>query len=255
MSQRPRRSGKSSASGTTKLAFWLQRAHPTTCEIAALVGYDIVLIDMEHGAIGVEAADALVVGAKQAGLTVYVRVSHSERVPIQYALDSGADGVILPQLQDADHARVATAYAKYPPLGTRGVGFSRTHDYAGTPRNFTTRENRRARCFAMIETPGALADAEAIAVLPTVDGLFVGPADLSMTRGRGLVQGNAADQRDWRQAAQAALAVGKSWAIPAHDPVSLRFARRHQAEFVTISDDLSAIRQGFLDALAMAGRS
>lgn len=241
-------------SRSPKLGFWLQRPSRATCEIAALVGYDFVLLDMEHGVIGPEAADELIACVRDLGLTVYSRVSRSERVPIQAALDAGADGVILPQLQDAAHAREATAFAKYPRLGTRGIGFSRTHGYAGHPPNFADSENRRTRCYAMVETPGALAEVGAIAALPTVDGIFIGPADLSLTRGRGPVQGNVADKRDWRQVALAAAAAEKAWGMPAHDADSLRFVRRYGGAFVTVSDDLSALQLGLREGLAMAGR-
>jgi 2-dehydro-3-deoxyglucarate aldolase/4-hydroxy-2-oxoheptanedioate aldolase len=249
----PKRQGKRGPE-FPKLAFWLQRASLPTCEIAAFVGMDAVILDLEHGVFDAGAADEIIAAAKRLGLTVYSRVAQSERMQIQAALDSGSDGVILPQLRDLVHARQATGYAKYPPLGTRGIGFSRTHQYGGTPADFTDRENRRTLCFAMIETPGALADAEAIAALRTVDGLFVGPADLSMTRGRGPVQGNAADLADWLRAAKAAAAKRKPWATVAHDPAALAFTRQHGAAFVTVTDDLSALRQGFLSALAMAGR-
>ena len=153
---------------------------------SALVGYDIVVLDMEHGVIAPDAADLLVAHGRRLGLRVYSRVAAPERVPVQKALDSGADGVILPQIAGASHARSAAAFAKYPPLGSRGIGFSRTMDYGVVEAGFTDGENGRTRCFVMIETPGALADCQEIAALATVDGLFVGPGDLSLTRGRGL---------------------------------------------------------------------
>ncbi len=237
-----------------KLAFWLQRASLPTCEIASYVGLDAVILDLEHGVFDPTDADEIIAAAKNLGLTVYSRVAQSERMQIQAALDSGSDGVILPQLRDLAHARQATGYAKYPPLGTRGIGFSRTHKYGGAPADFTDRENRRTLCFAMIETPGALADAEAIAALRTVDGLFVGPADLSMTRGRGPVQGNAADRADWARAAEAARVKRKPWATVAHDPAALAFTRTHGAAFVTVTDDFSALQDGFRSALTTAGR-
>lgn len=254
MAQKSRKSAANRPSKLPKLAFWLQRASLPTCEIAAFSGMDAVILDLEHGVFDPTEADETIAAAKRLGLTVYSRVAQSERMQIQAALDSGSDGVILPQLRDLAHARQATGYAKYPPLGTRGIGFSRTHEYGGAPADFTDRENRRTLCYAMIETPGALADAEAIAALRTVDGLFIGPADLSMTRGRGPVQGNAADHADWLRAAKAARAKRKPWATVAHDPAALAFTRKHGAAFVTVTDDFSALSEGFRSALAMAGR-
>ncbi|HEY2892002.1 MAG TPA: aldolase/citrate lyase family protein [Dongiaceae bacterium] len=247
---RRRTGGKSR---TPDLAFWLEYPSLPACEIAASLGYRIVIIDTEHGVFSREAADALAFACRKLGLTVYGRVATAERVPIQHALDSGVDGVILPQIADLAHAQAVTALAKYPPLGSRGVGYSRTMNYAGVARGFFAAENRRATCFAMIETPGALRDVATIARLATVDGLFIGPADLSMTRGRGAFQATAEDFADFRKIASAASGAGKPWAIPAPGRAVFAFARRQRASFVTVGDDLSALRLGFAQGLVVAG--
>src|SRR6266481_2939557 len=154
------------------LAFWLEYPSLPACEIAALLGYQIAIFDMEHGVIPRQTADQLALACKKLGLAVYSRVASAERVAIQHALDSGVDGVILPQIAGLAHAREATGYSKYPPLGTRGVGYSRTMNYGAIEPGFFEAENRRCVCLPMIETPGALAEVEAIALLDTVDGLF-----------------------------------------------------------------------------------
>lgn len=235
------------------LGFWLEYPSLPACEIAAGLGYAAVVFDLEHGVISQEQADALTLACKKLGLTVYSRVSAAERVPIQHALDSGVDGVILPQIAGLTHAREATACAKYPPLGTRGVGYSRTMGYGATPPGFFAEENRIRRCFAMIETPGALAEAEAIAALDTVDGLFAGPSDLSMTRGRGPFAASDDDLADLGRIAAAAAARGKLFALPAPGRKMFEFACRHRAAFVTVSDDLTALRLGLAQGLAVAG--
>jgi 2-dehydro-3-deoxyglucarate aldolase/4-hydroxy-2-oxoheptanedioate aldolase len=234
------------------LGFWSETGSLAACEIAAIVGYDIVVLDMEHGAISTDAADRLVAHAKSLGLTVYSRVASAGRVPIQQALDFGADGVIVPQIKDLEHARNVTAFAKYPPLGSRGIGFSRTMNYGAVDDTFLDAENRRTLCFPMIETPDALRDSEKIAALETVDGLFVGPSDLAATRGRGLPKGSKEDEADALGVAQAAAKMSKRWAIPAVSPKAFAFAREHGADFVTINDDLSALRAGLEQALSVA---
>jgi len=198
--------------------------------------------------------DNLAFACKRLGLTTFSRVATAERVEIQHALDSGVDGVILPQIANLAHAKAATALAKYPPLGSRGVGYSRAMSYGGTAPGFFEAENGRTLCYAMIETPGALADAEAIARLDTVDGLFVGPADLSMTRGRGPFKATAIDLADFAKVAAVASASRKAWAIPAPGAKVFDFARRHGAALVTVCDDLSALRAGFTQGLAVASK-
>jgi 2-dehydro-3-deoxyglucarate aldolase/4-hydroxy-2-oxoheptanedioate aldolase len=234
--------------GGTKLGFWLMSESRQALEIARLAGFELVILDMEHGALSAEAADALIPFAKGLGLVVMSRVAAAERVPIQKALDSGADGVILPQIRDVEHARVATAYAKYPPLGTRGLGLSRIDGYGRDMKDFVRRENRRTVCLPMIETPGALADADAIARLETVDGLFLGPSDLSLTRGRGLLKLDAADFRDTKRVADAARKAGKLFTLSGGSDKSRRFAVRHRAAFVGAADELSAMTAGFTHA-------
>lgn len=234
-------------------AFWLETASQAACEIAALVGYDILVLDLEHGVLPLDAADRLIPYCRHLGLAVYSRVAAGERVAIQHALDSGADGVIIPQIHDARHAAEATAYAKYPPLGARGVGFSRTMEYGATTEQYIERENRERICYAMIETPGALSEVEEIARLRTVDGLFIGPSDLSMTRGRGPYRATAADDADVRRVAAAAAKARKPWAMPAVGKERYAFAASEGAAFVTVSDDLSALRAGFEQGLAETG--
>ncbi|MET0481777.1 MAG: aldolase/citrate lyase family protein [Aestuariivirgaceae bacterium] len=239
------------------LAFWLERSNVAACEIAKLVGYRIVVIDMEHGAIGEEACDLIVAHCRAIGLTCYVRVASSERLRIQQALDFGADGVMLPQLTDLAHAREACGYAKYPPLGSRGIGYSRTMSYGAYDNvddGFFAAENRRTVCHAMIETPGALKDVEAIAALDTVDGLFIGPSDLSMTRGRGSFKFSDGDAADFRAVAAACRAHGKALGLPAPGPKAFGLAADEGASYVTVSDDITALRLGFAKGLEVAGK-
>lgn len=237
-----------------ELAFWLQRPNLAACEIARVLGYDAVILDMEHGAIGEEACDATVALCRAIGLRCIVRVAAAQRLLIQQALDYGADGVLLPQIEDIEHAREVCAYAKYPPLGTRGIGYSRTMKYgaATIDDDFFALENRRTACHPMIETAGALRDVEAIASLATVDGLFVGPSDLSMSRGRGSFRFTGDDQADFLAVASVAYNHGKAFGLPAPSPGVFAFAADQGASYVTVCDDITAIRAGLEKGLEVA---
>ena len=234
------------------LGFWLETESQVACELAVTLGYELVILDMEHGVISVGAADRLIAFSKALGLAVFSRVAAADRVPIQQALDSAADGVIIPQIQDAEHAKMVTAFSKYPPLGTRGVGFNRTMSYAATEADFFATENQRTRCYSMIETPGALAQANVIAARDTVDGLFLGPGDLSLTRGRGLNRWTSADVADAQRVIECATQAGKSWAMPAPNTATFEFACLHGAAYVTVADDLSALHVGLANGLSVS---
>lgn len=228
-----------------KRAFWLQTANHQACEIARLAGYDMVVFDGEHGVFDVTALDRLAPFCAGIGLEAYVRVGEASRIQIQAALDMGAAGVILPQIEGLDHAARVTGFAKYPPLGSRGIGYSRTMKYGAVGQEYIAAENANRICYAMIETPGAFAAMAEIAALPCVDGLFIGPGDLSLTRGRGLFADTAADAADLNQVAETARKAGKLFAAAGPTPKFARQAAELGAAFVADGDELTAMMIGF----------
>jgi 4-hydroxy-2-oxoheptanedioate aldolase len=237
------------------LAFWLETDSQKACEIARLSGFDIVIFDMEHGILDETALDRLVPFCRQLGLSPYVRVSEATQPRIQVALDIGAQGVILPQIKDLEHAAAVVRFAKFPPLGLRGLGYSRTMHYGAPSNEYIARENRDRLCYAMIETPGALAVAADIAALPCVDGLFVGPSDLSLTRGRGVFSASEADAGDLRTVAAVAHRAKKKWAAAASHPKYRKQALSLGPAFLAVADDLSALVAGFESLRKAAGET
>lgn len=235
-----------------KLAFWLETPSQAAVEIGRIVGYDIMVFDLEHGVLPLEAWERLSLLGKSLGLEVHARVAKADRVDVQYALDFGADAVILPQIRDLAHAREVCEFGKYPPLGSRGIGWSRTMGYAGVSETFFDGENRRTALYPMVETPGALRDVAEIARLATVDGIFIGPSDLSMTRGRGPYRAQPADFKDMESVVAAVHAAGKKWAMPAPGALAFEFAKARGADFVTTCDDLTALRSGLEQGLLVA---
>ena len=225
-------------------AFWVMTPNEDACEIAAVLGYRTAIIDMEHGKFDLASVARITSLCKALGLKVFTRVESADRVPIQHALDFGSDGVILPQINDFEHAREATGFAKFPPLGTRGFGGGKTVHYVSAPQHFVETENRRVKCWAMIETVSALEQVEAIAALDTVDGLFIGPNDLSLARGRGEYTADGRDHEDIIIIAQAATSQRKPWAMPIATLADGMFAAQLGIDFMAISDDLTALRDG-----------
>jgi 4-hydroxy-2-oxoheptanedioate aldolase len=235
--------------GGPALAFWLETGNFAACEIAKILGYDAVILDYEHGVISRSASDRILQGCAGLGLEAYARVAAADRVAIQHALDSGARGVIIPQIASIAEAERACALGKYPPLGTRGMGYSRISDYGPVDDAFVADQNRRTLCVPMIETPGALSEVETIASLPTVDALFIGPSDLSLTRGRGVYGRRDADFEDMAKVADAAERAGKRIMLPAPSDAAFSFAVSRGASLVTITDDLTALQVGLADAI------
>jgi len=228
-----------------KSAFWLESDNQKACEIAHLAGYQIVIFDMEHGTLDEPLLDRLIPFCNGIGLETYVRVGESTQPRIQMALDIGATGVILPQIRDLAHAESAASFAKYPPRGGRGLGYSRTQQYGAASDAFVAAENNLRRCYVMIETVEAFAQAAQIAKLDCVDGLFIGPADLSLARGRGVFATRPEDIADMTEIATVAKAAGKPWAVAAGNAVYRKAALALGPSFATSADDLSALLSGF----------
>lgn len=231
-------------------AFWLQTANQNACEIARLAGYDMVVFDCEHGVFDLSALDRLVPFCTGIGLVPFVRVAEASRPNIQAALDMGGAGVILPQIMDLHHAARVSVLAKFPAAGSRGIGYSRTMRYDGPGAEFIDSENKTRLCYIMIETQGAFAEVSAIAALPCVDGLFVGPGDLSLSRGRGLFRDSAEDIADLEAIAQAAKGARKVFAAAGPTPRYARHATKLGAAFVASGDELTAMMIGFKSLFA-----
>ena len=133
------------------------------------------------------------------------------------------------------------------------MGFSRIMDYAGTPRTWPEKQNAATVCYAQVETVGALQEAAEIAALPTVDGLFLGPSDLSMARGRGPNRWAKADVEDLNRVARAARKAGKLFATTGAESAKSRKAGLDvSADFLTAGDNLSALSAGFDQLLRAA---
>jgi 2-dehydro-3-deoxyglucarate aldolase/4-hydroxy-2-oxoheptanedioate aldolase len=156
--------------------------HPDVAEILALVGFDYLWIDLEHGPGDFAAAQMMIQGAG-GRCPCLIRVPENRDVWIKKALDTGADGVVIPQVNSAEEARRAVAACKYPPEGTRGAGVGRAHDYGMALSDYLERANRTVAVIAQIEHIDAVDNVGEILAVPGIDCLFVGPLDLSGSLG------------------------------------------------------------------------
>jgi 4-hydroxy-2-oxoheptanedioate aldolase len=144
-------------------------------ETLSSVGFDLVIVDLQHGAGTLADLQGLLLAIERHGAAAFARVSWNSPGDIMRAVDVGATGVIVPMVETAEQALVAAQAMRYPPLGNRSYGPMRAQ------RVTADEANARVQCFPMIETALGLANAEEIAAVPGVDGLFVGPFDLGLT--------------------------------------------------------------------------
>ncbi len=156
---------------------------PEVAEILAGVGFDWLFVDAEHGPL--EAYDMQVLlQAAGPDTPCLVRLASAEEVPIKKALDIGAAGIIAPQVNTAEQAERVVRWSKYAPEGGRGVGITRAHGYGLRFQNYVDTANENISVVVQAEHINAVENIEAIVQVPGVDGVLVGPYDLSASLGR-----------------------------------------------------------------------
>jgi len=157
---------------------------PPLTECLAQIGFDLLWIDMEHTAIGIESLQNNLIAARAGGTPAIVRIPWNEKVLAKPVLDMGPDGIIFPDIRTAGEARAAVSACEYPPNGERGYGPLRALNYGGIDKtDYVDRLYRRTQRFLQIEHIDAVDNLEEIAAVEGVDGYIVGPNDLSGSAG------------------------------------------------------------------------
>ncbi|MEO3888374.1 aldolase/citrate lyase family protein [Nonomuraea sp. B5E05] len=232
-----------------RYAAWLSGPGSAAAEIVAGLGYGAVVLDIEHGTFDLADLDRFIPFLRGLNLEVLAKVLGPERGPIQQALDFGATAVVVPHIENAAHAAAVCAFGKFPPLGDRSFAGGRTARYGGHDDDWIARQDRGTRVYPMIEDAGAIEEIGDILALPTVDGVFVGPSDLSMRRGRGAYTRSEDDFADLRIVADAARAAGKPWVLPAWSTSEKAFALENGADQLVLTMEHGALMAGFGAAL------
>jgi 2-keto-3-deoxy-L-rhamnonate aldolase RhmA len=235
------------------VGYWVTLDAPPATERIARLGYDYVVLDAQHGLIGY---DGLLTGllAIDAGSALsdrdvagLIRVEANHPTPIGRALDAGAAGIIVPLIDTAEDVAAAVRAAKYPPLGVRSFGPLRASLRIDAE---PAKANAATVVLAMIETPLGLKNVAEICATPGLDGLYVGPSDLSLALGARYpgdpeVDGPFEEALELiaRTAADAGIAAG----IHTFDGENAQRRLAQGYTFATVSSDLS-----HLEAIAAA---
>lgn len=156
---------------------------PEVTEIIALAGFDWIWVDLEHSTINVAGAQKILQAAASR-CPCLVRVPSHDEMWIKQVLDIGADGIIVPQVKTAEEAEHIMRCAYYPPQGARSVGLARAHDYGQSFGQYVKEANQHISVILQIEHIDGVNNIEAIAKVPGIDALVVGPYDLSGSLGK-----------------------------------------------------------------------
>jgi 2-keto-3-deoxy-L-rhamnonate aldolase RhmA len=165
------------------LGAWMQIGHPACAEILARAGFDWVCVDLEHGAIGLETMANIFRTLDGFDCVPVARVPVNDATWIHRTLDAGARGLIVPMVKTADQAKAAIREAKYPPAGVRGFGYSRANSHGADFAAYIASANDEIAMILQIEHRTAIENLDAIVRCDGVDGLFIGPLDLSGSMG------------------------------------------------------------------------
>ncbi len=162
---------------------WIMSASPIVAEATGYAGFEWAVVDMEHTPLDLMDVVHLLQAVGNTPMLPVLRVPWNDTVMIKRVLDAGAKTLLVPFVQNADEAARAVAATRYAPEGVRGMaGMSRGSQF-GTAPNYLKVAHHSLSVIVQLETPAALAQLEAIAAVPGVDAIFMGPADLSASMG------------------------------------------------------------------------
>jgi len=233
------------------LGGWIQIGHPAVAEIFARAGFAWVAVDCEHSDMDLAQAAAALRGLHGRGAVPFVRVRENQLLAIRQALDIGAQGVIVPLVHTAEDARAAVRAAKYPPQGERGFAFVRANNHGADFDAYVAAANEQVAVVVMIESRQGVENIEAILKVEGVDGVFVGPYDLSGSYG---VPGQlehpavvAAQEKVLAVCAAAGRSAGLHLVTPS--PEKIQAARARGYTFMALGMDTVFLRESALQVL------
>lgn len=232
------------AQGKMQIGLWSSLCSNIGAEIVAESGFDWILLDTEHSPNEVPILVTQLQAMMRGTATPIVRPAWNDAVLIKRILDAGAPALLVPFVQNAEEAKRAVAATRYPPAGIRGVsGSSRAARY-GRIKDYLRKANDEVCVLVQVETRSALDQLEAIAEVPGVDGVFVGPADLAASFGHTGNQLHPEVQKAIEDAARRLKKVGKAAGILT--PVE-EDARRYISwgyTFVAVGSDVGLLVKG-----------
>ena len=238
------------------LGSWIQIGHPAVAEVLAHAGFDWIAADMEHTDIDNAGFAALARAVHGRGVTPLARVRENDTLAIRQVLDLGAQGVIVPLVHTAEDAERAVRAAKYPPRGVRGFCFSRMNNWGADFDAYAASANDDIAVVAMIESRQGVENIDAILAVEGVDGVFIGPYDLSGSYGMPGQTAHEQVKAGCRRVLEACRAAGKTAGmhvvIPAEAAIAQALADGFT--FLALGVDTVFLNAGARDALACVHR-
>ena len=217
---------------------WTTITDALSARCLAQAGLDYVVVDLQHGGATERDLPAITTAIKQAGATPLGRVRFAHPADIGRPLDLGCEGVIVPNVESAKQAAAVAGACRYPPVGYRSAGGSMAF--------------AEPLCFVMVESPAAVADLGATLAVDGVDGVYVGPRDLSYTLGCALDPNDPVLRNELERIWAACAAAEKPVGVHASDGATARLYRENGCQLITVAIDAVAVTRTAASELAVA---
>jgi 4-hydroxy-2-oxoheptanedioate aldolase len=237
------------------LCAWVSINEPAVAEWFAREAFDAVVLDMQHGAIDYDGAMRAILRVALAGKPTIARVPIGDFALASRLLDAGACGILAPMIDSGADARRLVEFVKFPPLGGRSWGPRTALPLSGLDAAaYLGAANAMAQAIAMIETRAALDRLDDILSVEGLDGVFVGPSDLSiaLSNGRAVEPRGAEVMAEARRVAEHAKAHGKYAAMFCFDGADAREMQTLGYRLCTIASDQTLLRSAARSELAVA---
>ncbi len=221
---------------------------------AARAGFDCIWLDLEHRAFDMHEVQLLLAHCRLYDIDCLLRAPTLEKTGLYRYLEEGAAGLMIPHVSTAEKASQLVQAVKFPPLGDRGLdNAGLDSDYRITEDNlaYTSWANRETFLVVQIETPEAVENVDAIAAVPGVDMIFVGPGDLGLRYQLEGGDGAAKLEAAYERVAAVCKARGVAWGCPSGTPEDMKKRRAQGAQLLCNCGDFGILKQGLIAASAM----
>jgi 2-keto-3-deoxy-L-rhamnonate aldolase RhmA len=232
------------------LGTWIMSSSPIVAEAIGHAGFDWAVIDMEHSPMDLGDVVHILQAVAGTPLVPVLRVPWNDTVTFKRVLDAGAQTLLVPFVQNAQEARAAVTASRHPPAGVRGMAAMTRASRFGTTPNFLKTANDDIALILQLETPEAVGQLEAIAAVPGVDALFLGPADLSGSMGHPGQLTHPEVMTLMTEAVRRCKAIGKPVGTVGGTPEVVAQYRAIGFDFVAIGSDLGLMMRACQGAIA-----
>jgi 2-dehydro-3-deoxyglucarate aldolase/4-hydroxy-2-oxoheptanedioate aldolase len=232
------------AEGRKLVGAWSMSGSPTMVEALGWSGVDFVVLDLEHSPTSIHGVLPLLQAVDATPAMAVTRMASHDRIAIKHALDLGANSLYFPFVETPEAAAAIVEASLYPPHGKRGFSrMNRASRYLAF-EDYGPKAHEDAFLIPQLESPEAIARAAAIAAVPGVGALFVGPGDLAVSLGLMGQIGHADVRKLMAEAAASARAAGKACGTVVGDAESAAWAFSVGYQFVSVSNDMAMVAGG-----------